>query len=107
MPFVVPVRADGRSAVAVAAPDRLAPDVLAPVVLVLALAVLPPDVLLVLAPDVVPEVLPLELLPLEAPAAEVLVRSDVFVGAVLSLVARPASAIPPIPPLTCPNTLSG
>src|SRR4051794_5092311 len=75
LPVVVRVRADGRWAV-VPAPDVLAPEVLAP------------------------DVLALELLP---PAAELLVRSDVFRGAVFSLVSSPASAIPAHPPTHVPE----
>jgi hypothetical protein len=71
----------------------------------------PPEVLLpdVPPPDVPPlDVPPLDVPPLDVPlpdvlAAEVVVRAEALRGAVFSLVARPASAIPAHPPAHVPE----
>jgi hypothetical protein len=61
----------------------------------------PPEVPL---PDVPPpDVLPLDVPPPDVLAAEVVVRAEAFRGAVFSLVARPASAIPVHPPAHVPE----
>jgi hypothetical protein len=97
------VRALDVRALAVAPPEVRAADVRALEVRALdpPPVVRPPEVLL---PDVPPpDVPPLDVPPLDVPlpdvlAAEVVVRAEALRGAVFSLVARPASAIPAHPP---------
>jgi hypothetical protein len=95
--------------------DALLVEALVPEVLPAARDVPPPEVralevraLEVLPPDPPPVVRPLEVLLLDVPppdvlAAEIVVREEAFPGAVFSLVARPASAIPAHPPAHVPE----
>lgn len=126
VPALVPVRAAGRCIVVVP-PDLPAPDVLealepavlarddeapgvrAPEVLAREVRALEVVVLEALAPEAFePELLVPEVVARELLAPELLVRAAVLRDADCVLVAAlPASAIPAIPPFTCPNALSG